>query len=836
MKVKMDIHKQPETGTGDKIILALLAALFAILPLGIRAQVGSNAFPAVQPKNGNFNHPSAGEVVDVSPPGFCWWRAGNRDQVFYRLHVKNEEGQELFVSEILDETACVPPLVFPAGSYTWTVDALSPDGELLSVREPSPFTIAEDAVPLPWIDPSELLGRVPESHPRLLFTGEKLAEIRGELHSSLQEPYSNLLRIAAAALEMPLVEKPDFDKYTNRSEYAAKRTAYRTGYHQVGDTYIGGVVSMALTYLLSGEEQYGEAVKAHLLHLTGWEMDGIMSVQDPKFDEVGLRLARALPQAYDWTYDIYTAEEQERIEHWMAGLADSMLIRMERRDFLFTSGESHDGRVPGYLLEFSIALADRPGAVAWMDYGMKAALTVFPHWAGSDGGWAEGLSYALQYNERFITPLQSVYEATGYNLWQKPFFRKFPYFLTYCTSPVGEITPFGDSEDQPVSTKAEKLGTMLLFYAITNNDSGLRWWVDLLAGEIDAGEDEEQDESEAIVNTASAIGSFMSREDIRPEPPANLSPDMVFNGIGWVAMHSDLLHADQDLMLLFKSSPFGPVSHSHLDQNSFAVMKGGAALALPAGSRYPQHGSPFHTRYTRLTQAHNTLLVNGNGQIDRDGKANGAIAAFNSMPHLAYALGEAAKSYGDPVQDFGRHVIMIRPSTILVVDELEASEPVEVEWLMHGKEKFILDTGSQSFISTRGPHRMKVELFSPGGIELSQDSAWPIDPKEGYPMVTTDSPAPQWHLTGKLNTPGTRSVVVALMNVDPAEDSPIRIRKDPEGNLLLSGKFEGEGTVEGRIIMDGSAPDGTDNLIQITYHPLEGEDEVMNIPSYQIDK
>ena len=36
------------------------------------------AFPSEQPEGGNFNKPFDGEILDVSPPGFCWWRAGEK--------------------------------------------------------------------------------------------------------------------------------------------------------------------------------------------------------------------------------------------------------------------------------------------------------------------------------------------------------------------------------------------------------------------------------------------------------------------------------------------------------------------------------------------------------------------------------------------------------------------------------------------------------------------------------------------------------------------------------------------------------------------------------------
>jgi hypothetical protein len=44
-------------------------------------------------------------------------------------------------------------------------------------------------------------------------------------------------------------------------------------------------------------------------------------------------------------------------------------------------------------MEYAVALSDHPRAAVWLDYTMKAALTVFPHWAGHDGGWAEGINY-----------------------------------------------------------------------------------------------------------------------------------------------------------------------------------------------------------------------------------------------------------------------------------------------------------------------------------------------------------------------------------------------------------------------------------------------------------
>jgi len=776
-------------------------------------------FPTDRPKNGNFNRPGLGDVLDVSPPGFCWWRAGERGKVSYRLRVRDDKGQEVYASALLDEPAHVPDKVLPAGPYTWTVEALTTSGLIAASRPPSAFTISENAVPLPWVAPSELLSRVPKEHPRLLFPKAELPEIRKTLATTRKTAFEDLKAVADEALNLPLLQKPDFDKYTSRKDYAAKRTAYKDAYYEFGHTYIRGMVPMALMYTLTGEKKYGDAAKTHILNLLDWPLDGVTSVQDPRFDEIGLKLARTVPQGYDWCYDLFSEEERRAVEEMLVARGNLLLERMQKRDFLNTPAESHDGRVPGYLVEFSIALAERPEAEAWMEYGMKALLTVFPHWGGRDGGWAEGVHYALSYNDRFITPLQSLYTSTGYDLWQKPFFRKFPYFLVYCISPKAETTPFGDMEHVGILEHGDKLRAMLLFFALRNQDSGMRWWVELFAKE-----------QEPSLEGLASVNSLILPDNVVPAPPKSIPPDRAFFGVGWAVLHSNLAKPDEDLMVLFKSSPYGAVSHSHLDQNSFALLKGGQALAMPAGARYPQHGSPFHTEYTRLTIAHNALLINGKGQIDRDEKANGRLTAFQSLPHIGYATGEAQNCYGKPVTRYVRYIVLVRPSLVLVVDDLEASEPVQVEWLMHAKERFDLNEKEQTFVSHRGDAFMKVHLLTPGGFDFHQTDAWPVEPKERYPMVTAKPPAKQWHFTAKARERSRRLRIAAVMAVGEGSDKPeCKVRQTKKGTAEFIASFAGIG--QAKVTVDLSADSAPSQpTIEIHYEPQEGETEYLSIP------
>ncbi|MEE8380154.1 MAG: DUF4962 domain-containing protein, partial [Gammaproteobacteria bacterium] len=678
-------------------ILIIFAALLFIVGT-IRAQV---EFPSEQPVNGNFNRPLSDDVLDISPPGFCWWRAAPRGEVDYRLRIEGPSGEFVYQSGLLRDPVHVPNRVLPGGSYRWFVDALDARGQVITTRAAQNFSIGENALELPWIEPEELLSRVPAKHPRLLFPSAKLPEIRASLDGSRREAYEDLKKVADQALELGLMAKPDFDKFDRETEYEMRRTAYRASYQEFTRVYNQGMVPLALMYQLSGEEKYGMAAKKHLLNILDWELDGVASLEG-SFDEVGLRIARTAAQGYDWLYDILTEDEREAVSQMLLARGDQMLARLEARDFLNKSAYSHDGRLPGYLLEFSIVLAEEERARVWMNYAMRALLTVFPHWGGKDGGWAEGVNYVVSYNERFITPLQSLYEATGYDLWKKSYFRKMRYFLMYCVSPIGEIAPFGDAEHNSIKDRAGDIYPILQFHALHYHDPATRWWIEQL--------DKNRENSARF----GAMHRIIIGDYLEPEKPKSLSPDRAFSGIGWAALHSNILNPGNDLMLLFKSSPYGPVSHSHADQNGFAIMKGGKALAHPSGARYPQHQSPFHFQYTNLTVAHNALLINGEDQIDRDASANGLLVDFKSTPHMGYVAGDAHKCYGNRLDYYERHVVMIRPSVILVIDDLSGPEPFSVDWLMHGREEMLLDSDNQLIESPRFEEAMRTQIVTPG--------------------------------------------------------------------------------------------------------------------------
>jgi len=771
------------------------------------------AFPESRPEGGSFPRPRKDEEQHVSPPGFCWWRAGERGDVSYRLKVTDDAGSVAYESPALADPVHVPAQALPSGAYAWTVEALDGQGDVCDTREEWTFTIAEDAVSQPWTPPEELLARVPKERPRVLFPMATLDDIRATLGTTRREAFENLKRVADQSLKLKIPREPDYDKI---EDHAERRLAYRRCFVMLRRYHQGGMLPLALMYLMTGERKYGEKAKALLTSAAQWDPEGISSVMAPYGDEVGLGLVKSGAQTYDWIYDLLDGAERELVRKMLIARADQMLRRLEKRDFLARPETSHDGRLPGYLVEHAIALAEEPRARVWMDYAMRTLLTVFPHWAGRDGGWAEGIPYGLAYNTIYLVPFESLRAATGFDLWQRPFYKRVRRFFMYNISPVGEIMPWGDTEHAPVPPRAGQVRALLMAHALGYKDPVLRWWVDLLHGP--GGEQPDM----------SFLPGLILPDVVEPEAPKDMPADAAYFGVGWAVLHSDLAQPERDLMVMFKSSPYGAVSHSHADQNSFAIMKGGKALAIPGGERYPQHGTPFHTQYTQQTAAHNAILVDGDGQITRDASANGHLTAFETKRHFGYVCGDATAAYGDLLSRCRRHVLLVRPSLIVVVDDLRAPRSAEFQWLMHTRDRLDLDELAQSFVSRRDPFAIQAHLITGGGFTFAQTDEWPLDPKTGFPTTHLKLPDRQWHLTATTRERAAQRRIAAVMIVDDGGEMPeCEVRRSSGDTVEVHADLPGVRAVV-RVNLSVDAVD-VDPILEVRCESDRGEEETLSV-------
>jgi hypothetical protein len=232
--------------------------------------------------------------------------------------------------------------------------------------------------------------------------------------------------------------------------------------------------------------------------------------------------------------------------------------------------------------------------------------------------------------------------------------------------------------------------------------------------------------------------------DMEPKNPQDLPSSRLFEAAGLSAFHTALGDKENDITFLFRSSPFGSVSHGHADQNAFVIEAFGQALA-PVTGYYPWYGSPHHHDWTRATKAVNSLLVNGEGQVRRKWSASGQITAFQSSDGYDYVEGEAAPAYGGRLERFRRHVLHARPGVFVIYDDLVSKTPATYQWLLHALDEMKISGNRISLRRDRAS--MDALVLLPKEAEISQQDGYDPAP-ETVGSKPTDY-RNSWHLTAE---------------------------------------------------------------------------------------
>ncbi len=771
-----------------------------------RQAIGSVVeFPADRPEGALFPRPPDGATVGINPPGLAWWRCPGA--ATYAVLIRNSSGRTVYRADQLGDPVHLPAVTLDPGRYNWDVEALSREGKAIARRGEHRFTVTENSALLPWEDPKRILARTPDEHPRYIFLREDLPAIRKTLETTRRSDWERVEALAERALGTPLPEPPTYHTFTGENRARMGYTVYFREFRQRVDATL---TPLSVAFLLSGRERYGARAKEILLTLEPWGVDGPMSLLSPFGDEPGLSLARHGQRAYDFLYPLFDSRERQRLRTFTAARGRQILERLRKADYLARPAESHNGRLIAYLAEYAIVMKDEaPEADQWLDYSLRGLTTFYPHWGDPDGGWAEGVSYALSYNMIYLAALESL-RRIGFDLYKRPFFRNVRKFFLYCTSPIGEMKPFGDGSDRGPGAAGAAL---LTHHARRFQDPACAWWAQQAspAGAVDP------------------LISLVAEDDVTPKPPADLPSAMAFRGIGWAGLHSALDDPQRDTFFLFKSSPFGSVSHSHADQNSFAIMKGGHALAIPSGYYGPSYGMPHHAEWTRATKANNCVLVNGAGQVVRSQRARGRIVDFRHQKAVTYLSGDATEAYGGRLTGFLRHVLFLRPGLFMILDDLAAPGASRFEWLLHSYEKMTVDTSAGTVESARSGASLRVKLACEHGLEFSQTDAFDTPYNQGNPPEYHQHVENQWHFCAATQAPAAATRIAAAMVVaDEARPLAAEWREHPGWLGVIWQADAGRGEIWAQVRPGAAAPSGVDAaLLFARWQPITGASETL---------
>jgi hypothetical protein len=580
--------------------------------------------------------------------------------------------------------------------------------------------------------------QVPTDHPRLFVLKPELPEFRQFVRAAREQ------RTDPAVFKNAVIEPSDLplppEPAAPRGNSAAERQVWRQGY---ATAFKAGSKAQqyAFSYLLTAEPAQGREAVRWLVHLSDWDVNGGISLKAN--DEAFIQSLWPMLYAYDWAYDALTAAER-------AVVLKAFEVRLRllfdhiTRKFTLTrptpadNSLSHPMRFISTLGIAGLVLyQDLPEAPKYLAWAYEYYLRQFPVWGGADGGWSEGLNYWATATNQHFQFLDAMRTLGLTEIFAKPFFRNSGYFALYNLPPYPGSS-FGDL----CNIIGPNPNTALIFekYALLYQDPYLLKYFQILFQRYPSGLDYYQF---SYFDTIFHLFR-KSRTPLAARELAELPRSRYFADIGWAAFHSKLGDKTGDIMLGFKSSPYGSASHSFSDQNSFVINAFGEPLAISSGYR-EWYGSPHHDGWTRTTAAKNAVLFGGAGQPIRDAKASGAITRFFTGDRYDFVSGDATRAYGPNATKALRHVLFVDGRYFVILDELASAKPLSHQWLLHAKAPFTFKPATAELAMEYGGAGLNARFLTPAPSELrfSQTDQFtvPVHPDFAAKMPN------EWHAT-----------------------------------------------------------------------------------------
>ena len=260
------------------------------------------------------HYPADGVKTGVNPPGFTWTSHNSADQYCFVLYRDSIGEKTHLIQEGLTSTVAPLKTKLEPGNYSWLVVYIDSLGQHIGRSQLRRFTVEQGLPVLVMPEMAQLEKQLEGVRPRLFLTPPVLARIREAIGAGEMPFWEFCRRLADSALVEPLYPEPAPYK-DGRFEVSEWRRIYTPG--KVGSAHM---VRLALVWKITGEQEYLEGARKWLVHIAGWDPNGITSYNLPLpdgsngNDEAGMPILERMAMAYDWIGDELTAEEVKLIK------------------------------------------------------------------------------------------------------------------------------------------------------------------------------------------------------------------------------------------------------------------------------------------------------------------------------------------------------------------------------------------------------------------------------------------------------------------------------------------------------------------------------------------
>ncbi|MFD1881380.1 DUF4962 domain-containing protein [Paracoccus pacificus] len=684
------------------------------------------------------------EIVE-NPPRFTWLPVVE-DEAEYVLRIStNPEFPAASTRSFtrIPLNFFTPDTVLEAGTHYWSYATCDPATGLPSTNwsQPRRFLVPAGLPETPLAGRDTRLAAADRSHPRLWMTPDRLAAFRSALaadpaHCNWAHFYQNSV--------LPWMDREIMAEPAGYPDHKRVAAIWRRTYIDCQE------LLYAIRHLAIGGQVTGDAAmlaraREWLLSAAAWNPAGTTS--RAYTDEWAFRVNLALAWGYDWLYDQLSGDERDMVRAALLArtreTADHIIRNAKIHLFPF---DSHAVRaVSAVLVPAAIALLDdAPEAEDWLHYAIEFLYTAYSPWGDHQGGWAEGPHYWMTGMAYLIDAANLLKSYTGLDLYQRPFFQQTGDFPLYTKSPDTRRATFGDDSTMG-DLPAVKIGYNLRQYAGVTGNGAYQWYFDTI-NRTNPGTEK------AFYNWGWWDFNFddlVYRTDfppVEPTPPDPADRLRWFKGIGWAAIQHRMDDPDQHIQFVMKSSPFGSVSHSHGDQNAFCLAGFGEDLAIQSG-HYVAFNSTMHQNWRRQTLSKNAILINGKGQYAGKDKAraiqaSGRLEIAEDRGDHIFIRGDATAAYrslSPEVTRALREVYFVNNDYFVIIDSIDAEQPVTIDWLLHANAPMTLGDATFRYRGQRAGFYGQFLWSEAGAPTISQRTGFPgVDPVEieGLPVST----------------------------------------------------------------------------------------------------
>lgn len=424
---------------------------------------------------------------------------------------------------------------------------------------------------------------------------------------------------------------------------------------------------------------------------------------------------------------------------------------------------------------------------------------------GNDGGYANSSAYSLFDTAPYL-PMWDVFDRVlGYSPYEKRDFVKYlPNFELFTLPPESPEGAFGDGAE--VDRTEERARFLRAIFSRSASSQVSRWFKNTYLNNIRLNSPANAQYGSPKYGDIQRLDFLLSPSEdstVVAEPTPYLR--YWFPSVGIGAMHSSLSDPSRT-SVFFKSGPFGSENHAHADQNSFVIYHKGKVFASDSGVN-ADYGHAHRVNYSKTTKAHNAITYDqGTGQELGDAygsdKAKGKLLSANDGVSWGQPLTKGTVQYdlvtGDASEAYGktngvlnlkkalRTLVFIRPSTVVVYDQLESAAK-KWEYNLHTVVEPKLNSTSNEDVVTIDGVRMCVQVKSAGPIARETPTlGYPANaaPQDGKPIRHD-----HWWSRYVYQTANTKGMFVSVYRLDcPAIEAstPYTISVTDSANAMVT--------------------------------------------------